>query len=57
MRFYLAKSLQMAGIIIVGIGLFQGVAEIAGLRFELEMLVAGTVVFTAGRLIESRDGA
>ncbi|MDG1958719.1 MAG: hypothetical protein P8K76_04275 [Candidatus Binatia bacterium] len=46
----------MAGILIVGIGLFQSLAEIAGLRFELEMLVAGTVVFTAGRLIESRDG-
>ncbi|MDC0292702.1 hypothetical protein OAL29_02230 [Candidatus Binatia bacterium] len=56
MRFYLAKTLQMAGILIVGIGLFQSLAEIAGLRFELEMLVAGTVVFTAGRLIESRDG-
>jgi hypothetical protein len=46
----------MAGILIVGIGLFQSLAESAGLRFELEMLVAGTVVFTAGRLIESRDG-
>ena len=56
MRFYLAKTLQFLGILIVGIGLVQGMAEIAGLRFELEMLVAGTVVFTAGRLIESRDG-
>jgi hypothetical protein len=57
MRFYLAKTLQLTGFFIVGIGLFQGMAEIAGLRFELEMLVAGTVVFAAGRLIESRDGS
>jgi len=57
MRFYLAKTLQFTGIIIVGIGLVLGIAEVAGLRFELEMLVAGTVVFAAGRLIESRDGS
>jgi hypothetical protein len=56
-KFYLSKSLQMAGMVVVGVGLFRGVAEVSGLRFELEMLVAGSLVFLAGRLVEGRGDA
>lgn len=52
MRFYLAKGFQIAGMVLVGVGLFRGMAEVSGLRFELEMLVAGSVVFVVGRLVE-----
>ena len=54
MRFYVAKTFQLAGILVVGVGLVQGVTEMSGLRFELEMLLAGTILFVAGRLIEGR---
>lgn len=47
----------MAGMVLVGVGLVRGVTELSGLRFELEMLVAGSIVFLAGRLVEGRGDA
>ena len=57
MRFYLAKLLQLIGITNVGFGLFYGMTEVEGLRFELRMLIIGSAFFLLGRWIEGRGAA
>ena len=57
MRFYLAKFLELVGITTVGFGLVYGLTNETGLRFELRMLIAGSVVFLLGRMIEGRGPA
>lgn len=57
MRFYLAKALQLVGICNVGFGLAYGLTNESGLRFELQMLIAGAAVFLVGRWIEGRGAA
>jgi hypothetical protein len=56
-RFFLGKALQLIGICNVGFGLIYGLANEGGLRFELHMLIIGSIVFFVGRLIEGRGAA
>ena len=57
MRFFLGKALQLIGICNVGFGLVHGLTNEGGLRFELRMLIIGSIVFFVGRLIEGRGAA
>ena len=57
MKFYSAKLLQLIGITSVGFGLVYGLTYEGGLRFELKMLIVGSVIFLLGRLIEGRGPA
>ena len=57
MRFFLAKALQLIGICNVGFGLIYGLTDENGLRLELRMLIAGSVIFFIGRMIEGRGAA
>jgi len=55
--FYLAKFLELVGMCTVGFGLVYGLANEAGLRLELRMLLLGSAVFLLGRMIEGRGTA
>ncbi len=57
MRFYVAKAVQLVGICNVGFGLAYGLTNEGGLRFELRMLIVGSVIFLLGRMIEGRGPA
>jgi hypothetical protein len=57
LRFFVGKSLQLVGICNVGFGLIHGLTTDGGLRFELRMLILGSVVFFIGRMIEGRGAA
>ena len=57
MRFFVGKALQLIGICNVGFGLIYGLTNEGGLRFELRMLIIGSIVFFVGRLIEGRGAA
>lgn len=57
MRFFLAKALQLIGICNVGFGLVYGLTEESGMQLELRMLIAGSVIFFIGRMIEGRGAA
>ena len=54
MKFAVAKTLELAGMVHVGVGLFYGLAHEDGLRFELNMLLAGSALFLLGRYLEGR---
>ena len=54
MSFYVAKGLQMAGLVGVGIGLYVGVTQGDAIMRELGLAVLGAALFYAGRLIETR---
>lgn len=45
------------GISTVGFGLVYGLTHEGGLRFELKMLIVGSVIFLLGRVIEGRGPA
>lgn len=57
MSFYLAKFLELVGISTVGFGLLYGLANEAGLKLELRMLLLGSAFFLVGRMIEGRGTA
>ena len=57
MRFFVGKALQLIGICNVGFGLIYGLSTEGGLRFELRMLIVGSVLFFIGRMIEGRGAA
>ena len=57
MTFYLAKFLELVGISTVGFGLVYGLANEAGLKLELRLLLLGSAVFLVGRMIEGRGAA
>lgn len=57
MRFFLAKALQLVGICNVGFGLIYGLTDENGMQLELRMLIAGSVIFFIGRMIEGRGAA
>jgi hypothetical protein len=57
LRFFVGKALQLIGICNVGFGLIYGLTNEGGLRFELRMLIIGSIVFFVGRLIEGRGAA
>ncbi|MFQ5477377.1 MAG: hypothetical protein ACE5E4_02040 [Candidatus Binatia bacterium] len=56
MAFYFAKGLQLGGLMVVGYGLFAGIAQSAPLFRELVTAVVGAGLFYAGRMIEPGDG-
>ena len=57
MKFYVAKVLQLIGITTVGFGLMYGLTHEEGLRYELNLLMAGSAFFLVGRFIEGRGAA
>lgn len=54
MSFYVAKGLQLAGLVGVGVGLYVGLTQGDALMRELRLAAFGAAVFYAGRLIETR---
>ena len=52
---YLAKGLQIIGLVQVLIGLFIGFSE-DNLRAELKIAIIGVAIFAVGRLVETRFG-
>jgi len=50
---YIAKGLQIVGLIQVLIGLFIGFSE-DNLRAELKIAIIGVAIFAVGRLMETR---
>ena len=53
MLFYVAKLLELIGFAHVGYALFVGISENA-MGPELRLLMIGSVVFLAGRLLERK---
>lgn len=53
MRFYIAKGLQLAGLVGVGWALFAGIGGRATLGREVAMAAFGALMFYVGRSIES----
>lgn len=49
----LARALQLIGLLVTGIGFFDGVLG-GNIRGELAMLAVGAAVFFSGRAIEKR---
>ena len=54
MAFYIAKGLQLAGLIGVGGGLLVGLTQGDAMARELGLAALGAALFYAGRFIESR---
>jgi hypothetical protein len=52
MIFYVAKLLELIGFAHVGYALFVGLTESNAMGSELRLLMIGSVVFLAGRLLE-----
>lgn len=46
------RSLQLLGLVVTGVGFFQGVAG-GNVRQELALLALGAAVFFAGRLVQA----
>ena len=55
MAFYVAKGLQLAGLIGVGGALYVGLMQGDAMAKELGLAALGAAFFYAGRLIESRQ--
>jgi hypothetical protein len=53
---YLAKGLQLFGMLNLMVGLYIGLTDERGMWTELYLLGIGTLVFLLGRLVEPRDG-
>lgn len=51
---YIAKALQLIGLVQVLWGLFIGISQ-DDLRLELKIAIIGAVIFVAGRLLESKS--
>lgn len=49
------RALQLAGLVVTGIGLFLGLLE-GNERGELVLLALGAAVFFSGRLLEKKGG-
>ena len=56
MLFYIAKGLQLAGLVGVGGALYVGLTEGDSMMRELRLAALWTACFYAGRFIESRNG-
>jgi len=54
MLFLLSKVVQLVGLGTVGYGLFLGLKEEKGMMQELQLLLAGSVIFIAGWLLQKR---
>ena len=54
MSFYVAKGLQLSGLVGVGVGLYVGLIQGDAIMRELGLAALGAAVFYAGRLIEAR---
>jgi len=54
--FYVAKGLQVAGLVGVGVALYVGLTEGDAMAKELGFAVLGMAFFYAGRMIEPRQG-
>lgn len=48
-----ARSLQLAGLVVTGVGLWKGVLG-GNVRLELALLGVGAAVFFAGRWLQAR---
>lgn len=49
------RALQFLGLLVTGIGFFQGVVD-DNVRRELALLALGAALFFAGRLVQARGG-
>lgn len=56
MVFYVAKGLQVAGLVGVGVALYVGLIEGGAMMKEVGIAVTGAALFYAGRLIEPPQG-
>jgi len=54
MTFYVAKGLQLAGLLGMPLALYVGVSHEAGMLRELSLAMLAALVFYAGRLLEGR---
>ena len=54
MSFYVAKGLQLAGLMGMPIALYAGITQEAGMMRELGLATAAALVFYVGRLLETR---
>jgi hypothetical protein len=48
-----ARSLQLSGLVVTGVGLWKGVLG-GNVRLELALLGAGAAIFFAGRWLQGR---
>lgn len=54
MTFYVAKGLQLAGLMGMPVALYAGVTQESGMMKELALATAAALVFYAGRMLEGR---
>lgn len=54
MSFYVAKGLQLAGLMGMPLALYAGVTQESGLMKELALATLAALVFYAGRTLEGR---
>ena len=52
MTFYVAKGLQLAGLLGMPLAIYVGVSHEAGMLRELSVAMLAALVFYAGRLLE-----
>ena len=57
MIFYVAKLLELIGFAHVGYALYVGMTQPNAMGPELRLLMIGSVVFLAGRLLERKAAA
>ena len=55
MAFYIAKGLQVAGLLGVGVALYIGMTDAGGMAKELGGAALGIAIFYAGRLVEGGE--
>lgn len=54
MAFYVAKGLQVAGLVGMPVALYAGFSQDAGMMRELLLASVAVVMFYAGRMLETR---
>ena len=54
MTFYVAKGLQLAGLLGMPLALYAGFAQESGLLRELSLAVLAALMFYTGRMLEGR---
>jgi hypothetical protein len=54
MTFYVAKGLQLGGLLGMPVALYAGMAQESGLTREIALALLAALVFYAGRLLEGR---
>jgi len=54
MSFYVAKGLQLAGLMGMPLALYAGVTQESGMMKELGLATVAALVFYAGRVLEGR---